>query len=266
VELQDRLADIRRSGMGLVAISYDPVATLADFSKRRGITFPLLSDAGSAVIKEYGILNTTVSPASQQQYGIPFPGTFMVDRRGIVTSRFFEAEYQERNTISSVMVRLGTPLEAPATHVSAPHLELTAFTTDRTVAPGTHFSLVLEGVPGPRVHIYAPGVTGYKPIALRIRPQPGVVVRTAQFPKPDDYFFKPLKEHVPVYQRRFRIVQDIMVDPSPAGTAALKDATTLTIDATLAYQACDDRICYLPQSVPLTWTVAIKPLDRERVK
>jgi hypothetical protein len=266
VELQGRLADIRRAGMGLAAISYDSVATLADFSKRRGITFPLLSDAGSAVIKEYGILNTTVSPANQQQFGIPFPGTFMVNRRGIVTSRFFETAYQERDTISSVMVRLGNPLDAPATKVSAPHLELTTFATDRTVAPGTHFSLVVEGVPGPRVHIYAPGVTGYTSIVLSIRPQPGLMIRAAQFPKPDDYFFKPLNEHVPVYQRRFRIVQDVMVDPSPAGIAALKDAGTLTIEATLDYQACDDKICFLPQSVPLNWTVALKPLDRERVK
>jgi DsbC/DsbD-like thiol-disulfide interchange protein len=150
--------------------------------------------------------------------------------------------------------------------VSAPHLDLTVFATDRIVAPGTHFSLVVEGAPGPRVHVYAPGVTGYKPIALTIRPQAGLVVRTAQFPKPDDYFFKPLNEHVPVYQRRFRIVQDVMVDPSPAGIAALKDAATLTIDATLEYQACDDKTCFLPQSVPLTWTMALKPLDRERVR
>jgi hypothetical protein len=264
VELQGRLADIRRSGMELAAISYDAVSTVADFSRRRGITFPLLSDAGSAVIKQYGILNTTVSPTNQQQYGIPFPGTFIVDRRGVVASRFFEAAYQERDTISSVMVRLGRGLEAPVTRVSAPHLELTMFATDRTVAPGTHFSLVLDGVPGKRVHVYAPGVTGYKAIALTIRPQPGLVVRAAQFPKADDYFFKPLNEHVPVYQRRFRIVQDVMVDPSPAGVAALTDRTTLTIDATLDYQACDDTICFLPQSVPLAWTVALKPLDRER--
>src|SRR5205823_6627548 len=188
----------------------------------------------------------------------------MVNPRGIVTSRFFETAYQERDTISSVMVRLGKPLDPSATKVSAPHLELMTFATDRTVAPGTHFSLVVEGVPKGRVHIYAPGVTGYKPIALNIRPQPGVAIRMAQFPKPDDYFFKPLNEHVLVYQRRFRIVQDVMVDPSPAGIAALKDA--LTIDATLDYQACDDKICFLPQSVPLNWTVALKPLDRERVR
>jgi Peroxiredoxin len=81
--------------MNLAAISYDPVATLADFSARRGITFPLLSDPGSDTITRYGILNTTVD-AKNALYGYPFPGTFIVDRQGVVTSRYFEEAYQER--------------------------------------------------------------------------------------------------------------------------------------------------------------------------
>src|SRR4029079_17376218 len=115
---------------------------------RRAITFPLLSDSGSAVIRAYGILNTTVPSSNQQQYGIPFPGTFIVSARGVVTSRVFEAAYQERDTISSIMIRLGDRLNpAAAARVTAPHVQLTTFVTDQTVAPGTHFSIVLEGVP-----------------------------------------------------------------------------------------------------------------------
>jgi hypothetical protein len=75
-----------------------------------------------------------------------------------------------------------------------------------------------------------------------------------------------LNEHVPVYQRPFRIVQDVMLDPSREGSAALKDVTTLTIAGTFEYQACDDKVCFSPQSIPLSWTIGVKPLDRERVK
>jgi peroxiredoxin len=57
VELQTRTADLAKNGIGLAAVSYDAVPILADFSNRRGITFPLLSDRGSALIKRYGILN-----------------------------------------------------------------------------------------------------------------------------------------------------------------------------------------------------------------
>lgn len=57
-----------------------------------------------------------------------------------------------------------------------------------------------------------------------------------------------------------------MIDPSNEASAALKDRPSLTVAATLDYQACDDKVCFLPQSVPLTWMVALKPLDRERVR
>jgi AhpC/TSA family/Thiol:disulfide interchange protein DsbD, N-terminal len=265
VELQGRLDQLKREGLGLAAISYDPVPILADFAGRRGITFPLLSDAGSAVITKYGLFNTTVEP-NTPTYGIPYPGTFIVNDKGVVTSRFFEQAYQERNTITSVLVKLGAKLDVAATKVNAPHLTLTTYATDQTAAPGTHFSLVLDVVPGARVHVYAPGVTGYKPIALTVDPQPSLVVRDAQYPKSEDYFFKPLNEHVAVYQRPFRIVQDLEIDPSPQSVAELANRTSMTLNGTLTYQACDDKVCFTPQSVPLTWTIGLKPLDRERVQ
>jgi hypothetical protein len=240
------------------------VPVLADFARRRGITFPLLSDAGSAVIKQYGIFNTTVATDSPT-YGIPFPGTFIVDSSGVVKSRHFEAAYQERDTIASVLVKLGAGLDLPGRRVTAPHLSMTTFASDATAAPGTHFSIVLDINPAPRVHVYAPGVAGYKPIALSIEPQPSLVIREAQYPPSEDYFFKPLNEHVAVYQRQFRIVQDLEIDPSPQSVAALAGRTEMKIAGTLAYQACDDKVCFNPQTVPLTWTIGLKPLDRERV-
>jgi DsbC/DsbD-like thiol-disulfide interchange protein len=264
VELQGRLKEIQRNGLGLVAISYDPVPVLADFSRRRSITFPLLSDQGSTTIKAYGLLYTNVAATNATQYGIPFPGTFFLDREARVTSRVFETAYQERDTISSMIVRLGGKVEATGVKISAPHLQVTTFATDQTAAPGTHFSIVVDVTPARRVHVYAPGVTGYRPIALTITPQPWLIVREAQFPKPVDYHFKPLDEHVNVYSAPFRIVQDVAVDGSRESEAALKDRATVTIEATLDYQACDDKICFNPQSVPMSWTVNLKPLDRER--
>jgi AhpC/TSA family/Thiol:disulfide interchange protein DsbD, N-terminal len=266
VELQGRVVALKRQGFGMAAVSYDAVSILADFSRRRGITFPLLSDPGSATIKRYGILNTTVPETNQQTYGIPFPGTFMLNTQGVVTSRFFEQAYQERSTVASIMARLGNKVGVQATTVSSPQLELTSFATDSTVAPGTQFSLVLDLRPARGVHVYAPGVTGYKPISLSVEAQPGLVTRGAQYPPSEDYHFKPLNEHVQVYQRPFRIVQDVLIDASPQTQTALKDAASMTIKGVLSYQACDDKLCFTPQSVPLTWKVTLRPLDRERAK
>ena len=125
--------------------------------------------------------------------------------------------------------------------------------------------MVLDVTPGPRIHVYAPGVAGYKPIALNIKAQSSLLVRGRQFPPAEDYFFEPLKEHVAVYQRPFRVVQDLELDPAPEPAAALSGRTSMEIAGTLEYQACDDKVCFNPQSVPLTWTIGLKPLDRERV-
>ena len=266
MELQGRLEALTRQGVAVAAVSYDPVTVLADFAARRGITFPLLSDPASATIRRYGIFNTTIPETNQQTYGVPFPGTFMLDARAVVTSRFFEPAYQERNTVASILARLGTALDVPATKISSNQLEVTSFATDATVAPGSHFSIVLDVKPSTGIHVYAPGVSGYKAIALTIEPQPWVAMRAARYPAPEDYYFKPLNEHVMVYQRPFRIVQDVALDASPEAQSALKDVSSLTMKGTLQYQACDDRICFSPQAVALTWTVAVRQLDRERVK
>ena len=61
MELQSRLEDLRAQGLGVVAISYDSQEVLADFARRRGITFPLLSDDDSSVITAFGILNTVAA-------------------------------------------------------------------------------------------------------------------------------------------------------------------------------------------------------------
>jgi hypothetical protein len=234
VELQGRTEELQKAGLGLAAMTYDPVAVLADFSVRRGITFPLLSDVGSATIKRYGILNTTV-PETNPLHGFPFPGTFVLDRDGVVTARFFERTYQERDTISSALVRMGGRIDAAAMKTSAPHLGITSYLTDQVASPGTHFSIVLDITPATRVHVYAPGVVGYKPIVLTIQPQPGLVIREAHFPAADDYFFKPLNEHVPVYQRAFRVIQDVMIDPSRDAAATVRALKNMTIEATLTY-------------------------------
>lgn len=58
----------------------------------RGITFSLISDPESTNIRAYGILNETEKPGGRA-YGIPHPGTFIVDSKGVVVSRFFEDTY-----------------------------------------------------------------------------------------------------------------------------------------------------------------------------
>jgi hypothetical protein len=254
---------LRRQGLGLAAISYDPVATLAGFAQGRSITFPLLSDSGSEVIRRYGLLNTSV-PSSNPTFGIPFPGTIIVDREGRVKARYFETAYQTRHTVSSILADLGHRTQAPATRISSPQLDITTYSTDAAAAAGTAFALVLDLEPKPGMHIYAPGVLGYRPVSLAIDPQPFVQLDQPRFPASETYEFKPLKELVQVYRKPFRIRQDIRIDASGQAQTALKGVDHITITGTLTYQACDDNVCFNPTTIPVSWTVQVKALDRER--
>ena len=47
-------------------------------------------------------------------YGIPHPGTFIVDRKGVVSSRFFEDAYQERYTAATILSTMGGVIRAPS--------------------------------------------------------------------------------------------------------------------------------------------------------
>ena len=118
MELEDRFEELAAQGLGAAAVSYDSQDVLAAFAEQKGIrTLPLLSDDDSAVIRAFGIYNTvaeeavgpraddpdveadaaqyvSVFGASPRIVGTPYPGTFIVDREGRVTARFFEEFYQ----------------------------------------------------------------------------------------------------------------------------------------------------------------------------
>jgi len=185
---------------------------------------------------------------------------------GAVTARFFETAYQERVTVASIQAkeRASAGAPAPAVRLASAQADLETRVTDAKVAPGSVFSAVVDVTPRAGMHVYAPGVTGYRPVSLAVTPQPYLKVKTVRFPPPEDWYFQPLDEHVKVYTRAFRIIQDLALDASAAGQQALQQVQTVTIRAVLEYQACDDKMCYNPVRVPLEWTVPVRTLDRER--
>jgi hypothetical protein len=201
----------------------------------------------------------TGNEPAERHRGIPFPGTFMVDRQGRVTSRFFEDYYWERSTVSNVLMRLGaagTPVQA--TQVSTDHLDLRTYPSDASVAPGQRFTLALDISPKRGMHVYAPGASSYRIISLNITPQPHIRTMPLRYPASEIYHFVPLNERVPVYQKPFTLLMDLVQDATAEARKAFAGRNELVVAGTLEYQACDDKICYNPVSLPLTWKVALE--------
>jgi hypothetical protein len=128
---------------------------------------------------------------------------------------------------------------------------LTVSTSSGPLARTRRVTLFAEVTPKPKMHVYSPEQKDVIPVALTIEPGDHVTPGVTRFPKPEKYFFAPIKETQFVYSKSFRLAQDVTLAASASGA--------VTIKGTLRYQACDDSICYVPQNVPLSWTVALKP-------
>jgi DsbC/DsbD-like thiol-disulfide interchange protein len=144
------------------------------------------------------------------------------------------------------------------------HLKVTTYPSDAVAAPGGRTSLVLEIQPGDGMHVYAPGAEGYKVIALTVAPQPFVRVVPLQYPESEIYVFAPLNERVPVYQQSFTLRQELVLDDRPEARAAFRGKPSLTVTGTLSYQACDDKVCFNPVTVPLSWTLPLESTTGRR--
>lgn len=266
MELQSRKEELESRGVGVASILYDPPEIISAFAESRGIEFPVLSDPGSRVIQAYDLMNRETEEGSRV-HGIPYPGTFIVDPSGRVTERFFEARYQERFTVSSILTRLSDPAtgaDRAATEIETDHLRAVAYASDAVVAPGNRFSLVLDVTPGSDMHVYAPGDHTYQVIRLEVNTPEWVQLHDPEYPVSTTYHFEPLDETVAVYEEPFRLVQDATIPMSREIAAmAAEPGAELTITGVLHYQACDAAICYVPAEVPVSWDFEWRGLVRD---
>ena len=262
--MEQNRARISAQGLGLVAVSYDSIAILKAFSDREHIRFELLSDAESKVIRTYGILNDTVKKDSPS-FGIPYPGTYVLDAAGVVIAKYFEDDYRVRDTAASILLRQFGLEPAPRESVQAKHLQLDTSAGDLRLRPNQRASLAVDIRLPDRLHVYAPGVTGYIPISLTMRSSTAFQSDPVSYPVAKTMRLEAIHETVPVYERSLRVVETITLAGAQQVEPLLDPDRNLTIEGDLRYQACDDHECYVPETVRLKWTVQVQPFDRTRV-
>ncbi len=265
MELERNRQRLAAEGWGICAISYDPVEVLRDFAGRRGITYPLLADPDSLIIRRFGLLNEEIDPTSRD-YGVPYPANFLVDERGVVVHKIMEEHYVHRLPVATLLARLGRtpPLPAPRPVRRLPYLEVLTTATETVLYPGNLVTLYADLKPHPGAHVYAPGVAGYQGVALAVEPQPFLQVRNVRYPAAAVLHIPILGETLAVYHRPVRISVDVALGNRLELQPVYDAGGTLEIRGTLTFQACDDRACYPPQQVPLLWTFSLQPPDLER--
>jgi hypothetical protein len=257
VELERSLEKFRARGLGVAAISYDSPEVLRHFSERMGgFHYPLLADEGSKAIRAFGIFNHNV-PEGHEFYGMPFPGTFLVDENGIVRAKYFEQMHRQRYTADSILVREFGASGGKRVQVVTDHLKLEAFPAQDVASRGNRITLALDLDLPPKMHVYAPGVEGYRPVVVEIEENPSLLAHETDFPESERLHLEAIGETVPVYHGRVRILKDVTISPRVRNPK-------ISIPLTFSYQACDERVCYTPSSVRFEVEVALVPHDGER--
>jgi peroxiredoxin len=261
VQLQQVADELESHGFALFAISNDPAEILTEFAEKHGITYPLLSDLDSHVIRSFGIMNQLIEEdegRSMNWHGIAYPGTYFLDADGNVSDKDFHQHHARRSSGATVLARaLGRDVElspdnsADATDgslavrigLSDPSLRLEMIST---------LAVDIEIPVG--LHAYAPGAPEqFTPLTVEVEAA-GLRIGEVRWPAEDS----PRREQldmpelgltVPVLSGTVRLEL-----PITATSEAIRLGHEITndavgIDVSVTAQLCDEHACGLPQTL-----------------
>jgi hypothetical protein len=253
VELQSIAGPLAQAGYALYAVSYDSVEVLNAFARKYGISYPLLSDEGSKAIRALRILNEEAPPPV---FGIPHPGTFVLDAGGTVRSKHFYASYRERDTGVGTLAHVAG-IEAPghgtAFEAAADGVAVSAWLDKDQYAWGQRVWLTVDLQIAPGLHVYGqPVPEGYYPLEVTVAPIERVVVGAPVTPPPAPFRVEGLDEQFAVYEGSVRIEIPL--------TFMTVDGGALAVALTVSYQACSATDCLPPAAVSLVLPIEEAPL------
>ena len=252
-------------------MSYDSPEQLQAFADEHDVTYDLLSDADSAVIREFGILNTLISPDDPEQgagrsfYGVPFPGVYVTDESGVVTEKFFHRHYATRESAGTIrdsaLGRILARHEAPAVELGTDQVRISAFLSDESMTFETQSTVHVRFELEDGLHMYGrPLPDNYIASEVTIPDTPGLWVGTVQYP--------------PTYQREFPLlgvtlnvyegVVDVAIPVTPNADVFHRSnqdrPDVVDVPLSILYQVCSETICYTPRTETLTLAAPFQPL------
>ncbi len=248
----------------MAALSYDQPAALAHFARRKQIRIPLLSDPESKVIDAFGIRNENIKDGFAK--GVPHPGLFLIGADGRVEAKYFEDDYRERITVSSILTgRFGERAAPAGAAVERARIKVTPTASATVVRGGQHIKLSVEAILGRGLHAYAPGAPEeFIAVSWTLVPSAAWKAGEPEWPAPERSLLYGYDEKVPNYMGILRVARELTLGAqavlnkeSPSGEVVIKGE--------FRYQACNDRVCFPPETVPLEWKLIIEGHDRERV-
>ena len=135
-----------------------------------------------------------------------------------------------------------------------PKAQVTALLERESAAPGAAVrAAVRVSLPeGLHANAHKPRDPKLIPVVLTVNAPAGVAVEEIVYPEPTDLRQENAPQPLSVYEREFVIGVALRI-------AANATPGAVEIPVRLRYQACNEKLCYLPTSVPSSWTVQVAP-------
>jgi hypothetical protein len=266
--LRDSYARFEAEGIKLYAVSYDDQETLKEFSEAQGIPYPLLSDVDSAVIRQYGILNTQVSKDDVVIYGIPFPGVYVCDEEGVIVSKFFHDSYKKRESpealIDAALGRIQLDEDAPQVSGGGKEIQITAAIRggNGSIRQGIIRHLVVRFTLAEGLHIYGePVPKGLTATSVTVSGHEGLKTLPAECPPTEQLHLAALDVDLQVWSGEVDIVVPFYATGELVSETRPLDADSITLDIEVRYQACNDQECLLPRTERFTLDLPLEVID-----
>lgn len=221
---------------------------------KHGITYPLLSDEGSRIIRKLGLLNEHIAeqhahygvPVRDHHYGVPYPGVFVLDEDGIVLEKRFDQSYRVRpQAVSFLESGIGGESALPPVraHVETDEVRIVAWLGASTYRPYQKLLLNLDVQIAQGLHVFGrPIAQEYTPLTVTLDPLEALEVGSLAMPTPSSLRIEELGETFPIYAGNVHGTLPFILTKNLGG---------ITVAVRVRYQACSDSECYFPREVTL---------------
>lgn len=252
----------------MLGITYDAQADLKMFAEKHAIDYPLLSDEGSRVIRDLGILDEDLEAhharfgvqTRAEQHGVAYPMTFVLDENGRVERKIVEEHYRSRYGGRWLLEELtGVRAGEAASGAEAPTAFAGVVSARASLDSSQYFAyqrlgLHLELTIGPGWHVYGPVVPhGYTGLQIEAKSDPpGVTLGTPRWPETKPFRVEGLDEQFAVYEGTLEVTV-------PVDFIINRGSGPVHLEVVLHFQACSERECLAPMSLALAMTVPEAP-------
>ncbi len=275
VELRNAISLFNDAGIELFAISYDDRKALTAFASEYQIPYPLLSDIDSKVIDRFGIRNSLIKPGDGIYYGIPFPGSYVVDENGVVMEKFFSDSHKQRPgpellidaALGRIGLHQGEPNVATESPVANDEVKISVTLHGGAIKQGIERRVVIRFEVPDGLHIYdQPVPAGMTATRIMVSGPTGLVIEPVIKPPTTKLFLKELDLELNVWSGTVDLQIPIWATSELASESRALASHETKLDIEIEYQACNDETCLLPCKIRLQLDVPIEEMHVQKLR